>query len=100
MQHEAAAGLDGAAGMYADRLRAGPALDIELVEQIGEGELVEQLVDDKTHRAFFIVSTHEDHGAFETLVAHLRHGDQQTPGQGPGYCDLCRHSHQVWTRPG
>jgi len=100
MQHEAAARFDRAAGMHADLLRAGPALDIELVEQVGEGELVEELVDDKAHRTFFIVGTHEDDGAFKALVAHLRHGDQQTPGQGIRYCDLCRHSHQVWTRPG
>ena len=56
-------------------------LDADLLEQVLEGQAVDQPVDHQAHRAVGGVGAEIDDAAGEARVRHLRHGDQQLPGE-------------------
>ncbi len=76
MQDEAAPGLDGTAEMDADVLGDRTDLDVELAQQVREGDRIDQLVDDQPHRAVRAVRTEIDHRPDEARIGHLRHRDE------------------------
>ena len=51
-QHEAAPHLDRAAEMHPDLLHARASRDLELLQQVGERQRVQDLVDHQPHRPF------------------------------------------------
>lgn len=81
MQHEAAAGFDRAAEMDPGAAADPHRLDAKLFHQLGERELIEELVDHDPHCALFVVGAHQDHGPGKARVLHLRHGNEELSGQ-------------------
>ena len=81
MQHEAAPLFHRPAEMDADLVAALVGADVQLLQQVGEGDRADAPVDDQPHGAVGAVGAHIDHRAGEARIAHLRHGDQQLAGQ-------------------
>jgi hypothetical protein len=84
MQDEAAALLDRAARQHADARRLGPVRDVQLSEQVGEGDLAERAVDDEAQRAVLAVRAEVDDRPLEARIAHLGHRDEELPREGAG----------------
>src|SRR5579885_3413607 len=90
MQHEPAPSrLDRATKMDARPACEASGLDPELLHQLGQGELVDQLVNHQPHGALLVMRAHHDDGAREARVLHLRHGDEKLSGQrGHGHLSM------------
>ena len=81
MEDEAAARLDRAAEMNMRAVARTLAVDFELLQQLVDGDLVDQLVDHEPHRPLLVMGAHQDHRAGKARVLHLGHGDEQLAGE-------------------
>ena len=77
MKHKTAAAFDRPAEMHLDRVLTRTGLDIELVQQVREGNAVDQLVHHQPHRAVLGMGAEIDYRALESRIEHLRHGDEK-----------------------
>jgi hypothetical protein len=81
--------------MDTDRVANGCRFDVELLQEIGKGQGVEQSIDHQPHRALGRVGTNIDDGPGESGILHARHGDQHLATQVAGGFQGVRHIHQI-----
>jgi len=81
MEHEATAAFDRAAEMHVALQPKPRRLDPELAQELGQAQLLDELVNDNAERALLVVGAHEDDRALEARILHLRHCDKQLTGQ-------------------
>jgi diguanylate cyclase (GGDEF)-like protein/PAS domain S-box-containing protein len=86
VEDETAAGLDRTAFEHLHGARTLRQLDqvgrrnhIQLHQEVREGHVDRQLIDDDAHRTLGRMGADIDQAAVKTLVAHARHGDQHLP---------------------
>jgi hypothetical protein len=76
MQHKASIYIDRAAFENRGVGNAHVSIDTNMIEKIGNNEIMFRPIDDNPHRAGGIMRTEKDHGLAETRIAHSGCRDQ------------------------